>query len=120
VTENANANVPDELPLLPGAPWATMLTALVILLVFSGLLALVMTFADNVREKRTTASGEQQLQELRTQESEILDNYGWDPTAKTWRIPVEQAMSILVEQGKAKGEMQSFPAAPKQTSKEKQ
>ena len=64
-------------------------------------------------------AGEQQLQELRSQESEILDHYGWDPTTKTWRIPIDRAMSVLIEQGKAKGDMQSFPVAPKQASKEK-
>ena len=96
-----------------------MLTAAVILLVFGGLVALVLAFADNVWDTRTTATGEQQLQELRTQESEILDNYGWDEATKTWRIPIEKAMNVLIEQGKAKGEMQSFPIAAKQASKEK-
>jgi hypothetical protein len=119
MTENANANIPDQLPPLPRAPFATMLATLVVLLVFGGLVGWVLTKADNLREKHTTATGEQQLQELRAGESEILDHYGWDPATKTWRIPIEKAMTVLVEQGKAKGEMQAFPVAPKQAAKEK-
>ena len=44
MTESADTNVPDELPPLPGAPWATMLTALAILFVFGGLVALVLDY----------------------------------------------------------------------------
>jgi hypothetical protein len=116
VIDDPETNVPDELPPLPRVPWVTMLTALIILFVFAGLVALVLQYAKNVGET-PAASGEQQLQELRARERDILDNFGYDQTTKTWRIPIDQAMGILIEEGKTKGDMRSFPSPPKPAPK---
>jgi hypothetical protein len=99
----------DELPPLPRVPWVTMVVALVILFFFAALVVGVLDYAKNLGAP-AAASGEQQLKELRAQERDILDNPGYDPATKTWRIPIDQAMNVLIEEGKSKGEMRSFPA----------
>jgi hypothetical protein len=116
VIDDPETSVQDELPPLPRLPWVTMLTALIILFVFGGLVALVLEYSKNTGES-PAAAGEQQLQELRARERAILDNYGYDQATKTWHIPIDQAMSVLVEEGKTKGDMQSFPSAPKAAPK---
>jgi hypothetical protein len=116
VIDDPETSVPDELPPLPRLPWVTMLTALIILFVFGGLVALVLEYAKPTGET-PAAAGEQQLQELRARERDILDNTGYDQTTKTWRIPIDQAMSVLIEEGKTTGDMRSFPVAPKAAPK---
>ncbi len=112
MADDTETSIPDELPALPPLPWVTMLTALIILFVFGALVVVILEYAKNTGEP-PAAAGEQQLQELRAREREILDNYGYDQATKSWRIPIEQAMSVLIEEGKTKGDMQSFPVAPK-------
>lgn len=108
-----------ELPPLPAAPWGTMLTALIILFVFVGLVMVVLHYADNMGATPTSTSGEQQLQELRAAEREILTSYGYDTQAKSYRIPVERAIEELLTEAKdGKGRLKSFPASPKAKSDE--
>jgi hypothetical protein len=108
-----NTNAADILPPIQNAPWLTMATALLILFVFAGLVVGVLQYAKSMTAAPAAPTGEQQLKELRAQQRDILDNPGYDPSTKTWRIPIDQAMSILIEEGKSKGELQSFPAKPK-------
>ena len=108
-----NATDPTELPPLPRPPWATMLTALAILFVFAGMLIFVLRSSENLDTSSSSPSGAKELEELRTQEREILNGSGYDSATKTWRIPIDQAMQTLIDEGKAKGEMQSFPAKKK-------
>ena len=100
----------SEMPEPPRIPWVTMLTAVLILFVFAGLIAVVMVVGT---VPSTAVSGEQQLQELRARERDLLDNYGYDPQTKTFRIPIERAMNILGDEGRTKGELQTFPAKKK-------
>jgi len=99
-----------ELPPLPRAPWATMLTALLILFFFAASVLVVLEYSKDIGPHTAdAATAEQHLQELRAAEKERLENYGYDAQTKTFSIPIERAMTILIEEGKAKGEMQSFP-----------
>jgi hypothetical protein len=108
-----NDDIPQELPPLPRAPWATMLTALVFLFVFAGLVMIVLRSSENLDVSAPPQSGAKELEELRAQENEILNNRGYDPATKSWRMPIDQAMQVLIDEGKAKGEMQSFPVKGK-------
>jgi hypothetical protein len=111
VTDESNSNTVGQLPPLPGIPWATVIAAVVVLGVFGGLIVAVLEYSKGDRARNASAlPGEQSLQELRASEMERLESYGYDPQAKTFSIPIDRAMSILIEEGKAKGELQSFPA----------
>ncbi|MCE9534150.1 MAG: hypothetical protein K8T89_23985 [Planctomycetes bacterium] len=116
---NSTPNDTHELPPLPGVPWVTMLTAFLILLVFGALVIAVNYFTRNMNENSPVMTGEQQLLELRAKQKDIVESYGIEPATKErpeiWHIPVERAMSVLIEQGKAnaKGELESFPVKPK-------
>lgn len=104
----------NDLPPLPEAPWATMLTTLALLFLFAGLMTLVYYSSDRLNESVTARTGEEELQTLRDSERAILNNHGYDPETGTHRIPIDRAMDILIEEAKAnKGEMQSFPAKKK-------
>lgn len=105
-----NATDTTELPPLPSPPWATMLTALAILFVFAGMVAIVLRSSENIPATFSTPPGAKDLEELRMQEREILNSSGFDPATKTWRMPIDDAMQVLIDEGKAKGEMRSFPA----------
>lgn len=105
---------PPALPDPPAAPWATMVTTLLILFVFGALVVAVLRYGEGLDARPSAPpADEHQLQELRAAEREILDNYGHDPQTQTYRIPVERAMGVLIDEAKPKGEMQSFPAKPK-------
>jgi hypothetical protein len=117
MANETNPNDAPELPAYPGAPWATMATALAILFVFAGLVVIVLYYSRNMGDTPVVESGEQQLKELRAQQRDILDNYGYDQATKSWRIPIDQAMAVLVEEGKSKGDMYSFPAVPRPKDK---
>jgi len=118
MADNASFTAENELPPLPGIPWLTMFTALLVLFVFAGLVAVVLDYSKEIGGKTSTAlSGEQQLQELRAAEKDRLETSGYDPQTKAINIPIERAMNILIDEAKTKGEMQSFPAAPKEKSK---
>lgn len=110
MSEQANPYTTGEMPPLPKVPWATMITSVLILVVFAGLVAVVL-MVGNVPSN--APSGVNQLQELRVRERDILDNYAYDPQTKAFSIPIDRAMTILADEGKAKGELQSFPAKPK-------
>jgi len=99
----------DDLPPIPGFPWATAVTALLILFFFFGLVVVVMKITNEVVQTPDGGSAEKRLEELRAQQKDILNNYGYDAGSKAWRIPIDQSMSVLAEEGKAKGELQSFP-----------
>src|SRR5580704_9156643 len=116
MADDPETSILNELPPVPPLPWVTMLTALIILFVFGGLVVLILEYAKNTGETPAVA-GEQQLQELRARERDILDNYGYDQATKTWHIPIDQAMNVLIEEGKTTGDMRSFPVAPKTAPK---
>jgi len=105
---------PGALPEPPGAPWVTIITSVLIFFVFGGLVVFFVEYSKSLEAGSNPVSGEQQLQELRAQQRDVLDNYGHDANAKTWRIPVDRAMNVLVEEGRTKGEMTTFPALKKQ------
>jgi hypothetical protein len=100
----------DE-PDTPRAPWATMVTTLLVLFLFGG--ALFALFEFGKAFQAPSAVENEQLRELRSSEREILDNYGYDAETKTYRIPIDRAMRVLIDESKAKGEMSSFPAPSK-------
>ena len=51
-------------------------------------------------EPRLQTNPRQDLNDLRTQEDVVLGNYGWmDKTAGTVRIPIEEAMRLVVRRG---------------------
>ena len=108
-----NAADTTELPPLPRAPWATMLTALVILFIFAGMVMVVLRSSESLDPSSSAPTGVKDLEELRTQEREILNSHGYDPATKTRRMPIDEAMQTLIDEGKAKGEMQSFPTKAK-------
>jgi hypothetical protein len=92
-----------------------MLTTLLLLFVFAGIVFVVYHYSGKLDESVTATTGEQQLQELRDSERAILNNYGYDPETNTHRIPIDRAMDALIEEAKAnKGEMKSFPAKKKE------
>lgn len=100
----------NNLPPLPQAPWATMLTTLLLLFVFGATMFVIYHYSPRFDESVTAQTGEQQLQELRDSERVILDNYGYDPETNTHRMPINNAMDELIKEAKANGgEMKSFP-----------
>jgi hypothetical protein len=113
------ADPPSDIDLLPpqATPWATMLSALAILFVFGGLIVLVMECSKDTGAPEAALTGEEQLRELRAAEKARLESEGYDPSTGTNHIPIERAMDILIEEGNAKGQMTSFPAAPKSKPK---
>jgi len=112
--DTSTPGAPGALPEPPGAPWVTIITSMLIFFVFGGMVVFFVEYSKTLDGGPTSASGEQQLQELRAQQRDVLDNYGYDPATKTWRVPVDRAMSVLIEEGKTKGEMASFPTPKKQ------
>ena len=51
-------------------------------------------------EPRLQTNPRQDLSDLRSQEDQILDTYGWvDKNAGTVRIPIEQAMKLTLQRG---------------------
>jgi hypothetical protein len=51
-------------------------------------------------EPRLQTNPRQDLTDLRSQEDQILDTYGWvDRNAGTVRIPIEQAMKLTLQRG---------------------
>ena len=51
-------------------------------------------------EPRLQASPAQELQQLRAEEDEILNSYGWvNKEAEVVRIPIERAMELTLERG---------------------
>lgn len=105
---------PGALPEPAGTPWVTMIATLLILFVFGGLVVFLYEYASSMTASQQPASGEQQLQELRTQERAILDHDGYDPATKTWRIPIDRAMTVLIQEGKTNGDIKSFPVPVKE------
>jgi hypothetical protein len=105
-------NSPDELAEPPAAPWLTMVTTLLVLLVFGALIFAVFDYYDK-KLKPAATEGETELQKLRDSEREILDNFGYDAETKTYRIPIDRAMEDLIQEAKAKGELQTFPVQAK-------
>jgi hypothetical protein len=114
MADEPNTSVSTELPPLPKAPWVTMLTALLILFFFAAMVVVVLHYAENIGAAPASASGENQLKELRASESETLNSHGYDPQTKSYRIPIDRAINALIDEANGNGgQLKSFPAAPK-------
>jgi prolyl-tRNA editing enzyme YbaK/EbsC (Cys-tRNA(Pro) deacylase) len=112
--DTSEPGAPAALPEPPGAPWVTMVTTLLVLFVFGGLVVAVFHYADRLAYKPAAATtGEQQLRELRASEQELLTTTGYDAETKTYRVPIDRAMDELTREYTAAGELRSFPAAKK-------
>ena len=59
-------------------------------------------------EPRLQETPIQDLMTVRASEDEILNSYGWvDPQAGVVRIPISEAMKLMLERGNEKGEMKN-------------
>ncbi len=98
------------MPEPPAFPWVTMVSALLVVGVFAGLVIFLLQYADALKPGTNSSPGDQQLRELRLQERQLLETSGYDEQSKSCRIPIDQAMSVLIEEGNKQGNLKSFPA----------
>jgi hypothetical protein len=91
-------------------PMGTVIGVSLSLVLFAALVVMLLWFTA-LNRSELPAEGktpEQKLQELQAQDRMTLSNYGWiDRTKGIVRIPIDRAMTILVEESNADAQPQS-------------
>lgn len=95
-------------PDVPASAVVGIVGAILLFVIIVGLQALFYRMEERELARKVYDQPYQELQQLDADQLETLNSYGWvDPQQQIARIPIERAMTLVVEQGPGRPETSS-------------